>query len=767
MTLVHGYLLGGLVLLGIPILVHLIMRQKPKVLPFPAFRFLVQKRRTNQRRLRLQHIFLLLLRMLVIALLCLGLATMGSSDRSAALVFDTSASLEYRLGEQNRLEEGRKQAGFAIQTSSRDSRTTLLDSGSDAVVVDPDEQWMRNPSLALSRLDGLNIRPGRGSVVRQVTQASRLLQDVVHTSDQAPYLFVFSDFTRSGWPAGTNPLELPPEVNVILVDVGVDEPHDLAIDKVEVKPAVVAPQGKMVVEVTVRATGTDFNNELLCHLEREPDPARPPDRKQVRLQAGQSQVIAFERTAPDIPTNFPYAEAYHQVVVRLATSDALPFNNTRFATFVVRRPRKVLVVAEDADAARNVTIALRAVGIERPAQAFAVDVKKPAEVEALSQEALGEYRVVCLFQVTRPTRALWQELARFVQSGGGLVLVPGGEEMSPANRQAYNEEGKRVNLLPAELGEIIRVPEGKSGVAWAEFRGGHPITKPFREWQRTVNPDFARRAYQPLANAYWSVVPVDENGVLARYADEPNRPALVERHLGKRSAVLLTVPMDSRPLDGNRGWHNYWKDSSFGLVLTDLIFQYLADETTEPLLDHRTGEAMQASVPFPPPPLPYVLDGPGLSASETAVQATDPETEAPLRDIQLPQAVAPGNYAVKDRNDQVFAAFSLNLAPEESRLDKVPLEELETLLGRKVLRVVANPQQDQPEIAVSDVKNHLEAGSALLVKRPVELREFLQSSEAPWQTALPWLMMILLVVLCVESLLANRFYKRPRPDPKE
>ena len=52
MTFVHPLLLGGLALIGIPLLIHLMMRQKPKRLPFPAFRFLVQKHRSNQTRLR-------------------------------------------------------------------------------------------------------------------------------------------------------------------------------------------------------------------------------------------------------------------------------------------------------------------------------------------------------------------------------------------------------------------------------------------------------------------------------------------------------------------------------------------------------------------------------------------------------------------------------------------------------------------------------------------------------------------------------------------
>ena len=56
MTFVYPLLLSGLALIGIPILVHLIMRQKPNHLLFPAVRFLLARHRTNQRKLQLRPI---------------------------------------------------------------------------------------------------------------------------------------------------------------------------------------------------------------------------------------------------------------------------------------------------------------------------------------------------------------------------------------------------------------------------------------------------------------------------------------------------------------------------------------------------------------------------------------------------------------------------------------------------------------------------------------------------------------------------------------
>src|SRR6266567_2806527 len=117
MTFVHPLLLGGLLLVGIPVLIHLIMQQKPKHLPFPAFRFLLQKHRTNQRTLRLRHLLLLALRVLLIAAVCLALARPKlfserlnlSSERPVAVVllFDTSYSMEYSVAGKTRLDDAK------------------------------------------------------------------------------------------------------------------------------------------------------------------------------------------------------------------------------------------------------------------------------------------------------------------------------------------------------------------------------------------------------------------------------------------------------------------------------------------------------------------------------------------------------------------------------------------------------------------------------------------------------------------------------------
>src|SRR5947209_14504156 len=89
-------MLGLLVMAGLPIVLHLLQRQKPKQVVFPAFRFLKQTQRVSQRRVRLNNLLLLVLRILLLALLCLTLAGprfRRSTSPAVVLVIDTSMSM--------------------------------------------------------------------------------------------------------------------------------------------------------------------------------------------------------------------------------------------------------------------------------------------------------------------------------------------------------------------------------------------------------------------------------------------------------------------------------------------------------------------------------------------------------------------------------------------------------------------------------------------------------------------------------------------------
>ena len=64
----------GAMLLSLPIILHFMMQPKPKVLSFPALKFVRQHEISNRSRMRLRHVLLLLLRCLLILLMAAALA---------------------------------------------------------------------------------------------------------------------------------------------------------------------------------------------------------------------------------------------------------------------------------------------------------------------------------------------------------------------------------------------------------------------------------------------------------------------------------------------------------------------------------------------------------------------------------------------------------------------------------------------------------------------------------------------------------------------
>src|SRR5271157_6616763 len=139
MTFLNVAFLAGAGLIVIPIILHLIMRRKPKLWEFPALRFIQKRHDTNQRRLRLRHLLLLLLRAGAIALLALAMARpsiklssrLGSQEApvAAALIFDTAPHMQYRRDKKTRLEAVQEIGAWLLAQLPPESQIAVFDSG--------------------------------------------------------------------------------------------------------------------------------------------------------------------------------------------------------------------------------------------------------------------------------------------------------------------------------------------------------------------------------------------------------------------------------------------------------------------------------------------------------------------------------------------------------------------------------------------------------------------------------------------------------------
>jgi len=743
MTFIHPLLLGGLLLAGIPVLLHLIMRQKPKRLSFPAFRFLVQRARSNQRKLQLRHLLLLLLRMLLVALICLALArpkvfSEGMINLSTgqplavALVFDTSASMEYKVGDRSRLDEAKRRALELMDDLPDGSRVAVFDSGEPV-----SGEWLQTISMARERIANLQIRPANHAVNDALVEAYRLLGAVDaddRAGDPAPrFLYVFSDRTQDSWDDSRKAQliqlrdSINPKANAAFVDVGVDKPENLAITDLQPRRQVIPANDELVLNVKIDATGRDYDTELICRIDND---EKTKERKPLKLPAGQGRTEQFRRRG--------LAVGLHQIEVTLGAPDHLPFSAVRYATIEVRGPRQVLIIADHPGRAAFWEAALRH-------GSFQCDVVQPAKAADLTPKDLAKYQVVCLLDVADPSTDLWEKLKRYVDDGGGLIVLPGGSDL---RLSAYKDDDKAdaaVNqLLPGTLEKLV---EEDDGVEFDMARHGLPVRTWWKEWleedqqlQQKQPPerlDIIR--HPPRTVRYWSVKPVLDEYVIAAYGDAGHHPALLMKTFprGRKAGrvVLFTTPMDNRKLrdSTDRRWNNYM-ETSFYFYLTNKLVDYLAGGADAVTYNYGVGQKVLVALPATPRFLTYTLQGPGLGAG-----AVIPLT-ANAGELNITQAVQPGQFTLTGTDGPWKTGFSTNVSAGECNLSRLPKETIEAVLG---------------------------PGSVLAPGHNTGLKDALQDHWTQPVELFPWLMILLLIALAVENLLANRFYRKEEPANPE
>lgn len=723
----HWPLLGGLLLIGVPVVIHLIMRQRPKHHLFPAFRLLVQKHRTNQRKLQLRHLALLLLRILLILLLCLALADAmippdlfgdrfvitSGQPVAVALVIDTSPSMEYVRGGKSRLADAQQRALELLEDLPEESRVAVFDSA-EAV----SGRWAESLPVARKMVTDLQIRYANRPVTDVLDHAYNLLGSADARAGGKPlprFLYVFSDRTIASWDerrAGaiqsTRDHLKGPKVQAVYVDVGEKQPKNLAVTSLKLPRQTLAANETLTLDATVQATGRDYDSALLCRFDDE----RDTERKPFQLTTGRSQSFHFERAG--------LKPGIHRAEIFLESPDNLPFSANRFATVEIRPPRQVLVISDFTGDDKNAGDAdewLLALNTQGAYKAEAMTTKA---AEKLTANDLAKYQAVCLLDVARPKAEMWEQLRKYVAKGGGLAILPGGRELDPRD---YNDEPARA-LMPAKLDSII---ETREGAKWDVGNVQHPLMAPLRDWflQGSSVAKVPGRAF-----GFWSVKDYSKDAVIVRYAGKEEYPALLERRPDEKvrgRVLLFTTPMDDRKLTKIRGWNDYL-ETPFFLALANKSVGYLTGDTDAKLLNFQTGQMVPVALPTQPGLVSFTLTD---LRTGVAVVLPRPEGESLLR-ITPERVSTPASYRVAAGREWE-TGFSLNVPDDECQLERVPKEQIEQVLG---------------------------SGAVVEIDSADNLRKRLEGQWGQPIPLFPWLMILLLLALAVENLLANRFYRR-------
>ncbi|MGO8903452.1 MAG: BatA domain-containing protein [Isosphaeraceae bacterium] len=725
--MINAGLAAGAALAALPVILHLFMRQTPKHVIFPALRLVRKRQKRSKKRLRVKNWLLLLARMAVLALMALALARprlysqMPLGDQSVptalGLVFDTSLSMSYKEKDKTRLDEAKERA-LAILDQIPDSSLVFPVNSADPVAP-----YGLTPAAARQWIDNLTIRP----VNRPLNSAmGQVYPKVVECDRPRHEVYVLTDLARSSW----NP-EQPAEgldrvakakttpggkIATFILRLGSREVNDVAIDAAAPAKNFVTQGESVEIKGQVSAQGAKPASRVVeFYLDGVKKGEKP-----VEIPPGGQVEVSFAT-----PTRLPEGEM-HRGELRLGgTPDPLEFNDNRYFTFKVRPAYKVLLISDQPGDADFVAFALDPDPSPSASSGFQIDRVRPKELPAQYRDTLKDYAAVFVLNVEAfEDEDSWGLLNGYAHEGGGLVFGLG-DRCNPDN---YNGP-TASQILPAQL-EPNRPSKGET-----TFGKVADVTHPlFQRYAAEIDPQLA---LAPVYR-YWSVKPPEGSRVLLSYAD--GAPALLERTFkgSKTGRVLLwTTPLSRRARRSDRGSWNEFPLPVYGwafLALMNETVPYLAGTSNEQL-DFEAGENVLLFLGPGARYQSFLLMGPDTKTPDSLA----PSATSDYLEIVAPQMLGQWTVMAKDaENRQTRLGFSLNPPRSESQLVPLETKELDAIFGKDGYALA------EDAATLQKYQDTVRVGNELF----------------------PWLMMLILIIVTLENLLANTFYKEsPRPPP--
>jgi hypothetical protein len=501
--------------LAIPVLIHLIQREKKQIMRFPSLMFVQRVPYKSIQRRRIHNWLLLLVRMAALLLIIAAFARpfferdtldtpAGTGAREVVVVLDQSYSITYA----DRWERARAAAYDAINGLGPDDRGSivLFSSGAEIALRSAASGERQRLTAAVAA-----AKPTAGAT--RYAPALKVAGSIVSDSPlPRREVVLISDFQRGGW-RGEEGTRLPAGtvVTPVAIGGGADTPN-VAVTGISLARSTFSSQDRVAVTAVIvnRSLRSLNNGQLGLEIDGRPIQSQP-----FSVEASGSTSITFEPVT--------VAGNFMRGTVR-AGSDALAADNE--FNFVVTPAQPVgVVVIDRTGSGASVLYLTRALAIGE-APKFEATVRQPG---AVTDADLARASVVIVNDVEVPG-ALGRRLQAFVERGGGLFVAFG-----PRATWATD-----VDVLPALAQAPVDRSRGDAArVGALEYT--HPVFEPFRAPR---SGDFAAaRIY-----GYRAVEPAMGSQVLARF--DGGAPALIERRVGSGRVLMWASTLDL-------GWNDF------------------------------------------------------------------------------------------------------------------------------------------------------------------------------------------------------------------
>ena len=720
----NPWMLLGLAGVLLPVLAHLLSRKKYDIVEWGAMQFL-ELDPSARRKLRLEELLLLAVRMGLVALLAIALArpwlggawlgSLGSTQsRDVVLVIDGSYSMGW---------EGRALTPHANAVRVARQFVDELRPGDSVMVIDAREQ----PLATLAGLtrdkqrvrEALESLPSPAGTANLHAAISKAVQSLASGTNLQREVVVFTDRQALSWKPDDEALwarlddlkeqsPQPPRLWVMdVADGQLGQSANFTIERLQLSRELAVPGVPVRISSKVRYSGGENAIARKVHLELNGQ--RLADQTlQLKLLPNGEATVEFERR---------FEQVGSQLIGVVLENDALPGDNRSEAVVLVADSLPIVLVDGDKrlDPTRSETFFARAALMATGGEASWI---KPTILtpDAISTETLRDAAVLVLANVEALSAEQLGFLDRFVASGRGLLFTLG--DKTPQSGFTPESDQLGARLLPVSLkaigAEADAVDAGKSALRvriagnslelpWLKpFRsdkGGTLTDARFTHWWRVSDQKEATDNKQELVK---HELPSGNSGVslgtpvvIAKLTN--GDPWLVTRRYGRGTTAVLTSSLDA-------DWNTLPAKQDYVPWLHELLFA-LASPTTSRNVDVGTPLSLNIA------PQWKLEDFEFLAPNNAPLPATriddDFQPGARLDSATLPGVYRFASKAHAGKPSPTDELFVTNFDRSESDLTPLTDDQCATLAGTDRLTFVTELKQMQHQMFAEGSRTEL------------------------------------------------------------
>ena len=438
MTAINPTLLWGLLAFLLPILIHFLLKEKPKHIEIPTLKFLKKAMERSSKISRFKNLLLLLLRCLLICLAVLmlvrphleGQKAETGAARAAMIFIDNNYYTAQRFSQQSQLDLAKAQAQKIIKGLPEGSLIYLSSFNDEQNFFEADQQRIKE-KLTEIYTENISVTPDlfineRLPLIEQKDHKDLLKE--VHIISDFNASFKIEQIRQDLAKVSKAKLILHPlqkrEENLYVSQLNIPEDKELKVNQALNFQAFLAGGSKLKgVKVRFKLNDKIISEKVITDVNKE------------------------GRATVDFNHTFLESGAFHGEV-EIVSSDALKSDNSYYFAGEIAGPRKILILNESDEKVSQAQILNLALTPSAWAGKQIYDIEVKGYFDFKPELSLFDYSTVVISGSLALENQQIHLLRKYFEQGGKVLIYPEiGHDLNKANETVYALMQKSLKFI--------------------------------------------------------------------------------------------------------------------------------------------------------------------------------------------------------------------------------------------------------------------------------------------------------------------------------